>query len=97
MKVIVACCAGLDVHQASVVACVNSTGRGGRSHKEVRTFGTMRDDLIALRDWLKNGGVTLVAMSAMISTPCRLYKAAAPQKPASSRRVRVGMQKPFLE
>jgi transposase len=64
MEVIVACCAGLDVHQASVVACVNSTGRGGRSHKEVRTFGTMRDDLVALRDWLKDAGVTLVAMES---------------------------------
>jgi transposase len=64
MEVIVACCAGLDVHQASVVACVNSTGQGGRSHKEVRTFGTMRDDLIALRDWLKGSGVTLVAMES---------------------------------
>ena len=64
MEVVVACCAGLDVHQASVVACVNSTGRGGRSHKEVRTFGTMRADLIALRDWLKQAGVTLVAMES---------------------------------
>src|SRR5579863_3312477 len=64
MEVVVACCAGLDVHQASVVACVNSTGRGGRSHKEVRTFGTMRDDLIALRDWLKDAGVSLVAMES---------------------------------
>jgi transposase len=64
MEVIVACCAGLDVHQASVVACVNSTGRGGRSHKDVRTFGTMRDDLIALRDWLRGAGVTLVAMES---------------------------------
>jgi len=63
MDVIVACCAGLDVHQASVVVCVNRTGRGGRSHQEVRTFGTMRDDLIALRDGLKGAGVTLVAMA----------------------------------
>lgn len=64
MEVVVACCAGLDVHQASVVACVNSTGQGGRSRKEVRTFGTMRDDLIALRDWLKDAGATLVAMES---------------------------------
>lgn len=64
MEVIVACCAGLDVHQASVVACVNSTGRGGRSHKEIRTFGTMRDDLTALRDWLKETGCTLAAMES---------------------------------
>ena len=64
MEVVVACCAGLDVHQASVVACVNSTGHNGRSHKEVRTFGTMRDDLAALRDWLKDAGVTQVAMES---------------------------------
>ena len=64
MDVVVACCAGLDVHQASVVACVNSTGRDGRSHKEVRTFATMRDDLIALHDWLKDAGVTQVAMES---------------------------------
>ncbi len=64
MEVVVACCAGLDVHQASVVACVNRTGGGGRSHKEVRSFGTMRDDLIALHDWLKQAGVTMVAMES---------------------------------
>ena len=64
MEVVVACCAGLDVHQASVVACVNRTGPGGRSHKHVRAFGTMRDDLIALRDWLQSAGCTLVAMES---------------------------------
>lgn len=64
MEVVIPCCAGLDVHQASVVACVNSTGRGGRSNKEVRTFATMREDLIALRDWLKGSGVSLVAMES---------------------------------
>src|ERR1700675_4024046 len=61
MEVSVACGAGLDVHQASVVACVNSTGRGGRSHKEVRPFGTMRADFVGWRGWLKNGGVELGA------------------------------------
>jgi transposase len=64
MEVIVPCCAGLDVHQASVVACVNRSGPHGRSQKEVRTFGTMHDDLIALRDWLKDAGCALVAMES---------------------------------
>lgn len=64
MEVVVACCAGLDVHQSSVVACVNRTGQGGRPRKEVRAFGAMRDDLIALRDWLLDCGVTLVAMES---------------------------------
>jgi len=64
MEVIVDCCAGLDVHQATVVACVNRTGRGGRSHKEIGSFGTMPDDLTALRDWLLEAGVTQVAMES---------------------------------
>jgi transposase len=64
MEVIVDCCAGLDVHQATVVACVNRSGRGGRSHKEIRSFGTMPDDLTALRDWLLEAGVTQVAMES---------------------------------
>ena len=43
---------------------MNHTGRDGRSHKEVRTFATMRGDLIALRDWLTQAGCTLVAMES---------------------------------
>jgi transposase len=39
MDAIVECCAGLDVHQATVVACLNSGPPGKRSRKEVRTFG----------------------------------------------------------
>jgi hypothetical protein len=38
MEVVVACCAGLDVHQISVVAGVNSTGRGRRFYRGVRTL-----------------------------------------------------------
>ena len=64
MDVIVACCAGLDVHQASVVACVNRSGPNGRSEKQIRTFGTMRADLVALRDWLRDAGVSLVGMES---------------------------------
>jgi hypothetical protein len=43
MEVVVACCAGLDVHQASVVACLNQTAPNGRSRKQVRSFATMRE------------------------------------------------------
>jgi transposase len=65
VEIVVTHCAGLDVHQASVVACIIvSPGHGRRASKEVRTFGTMRDDLIALRDWLANAGCTLVAMES---------------------------------
>ena len=45
-------CAGLDVHQATVVACILINERGKRPRKELRTFGTMTHELEALRDWL---------------------------------------------
>ena len=56
--------AGLDVHQATVVATVRvPTADGGRL-VETRTFGTMTPDLLALRDWLQAHGVTHVAMES---------------------------------
>ena len=64
MEAIVECCAGLDVHQATVVACLNSGPPTRRSRKEVRTFGTTRDDLGKMRDWLVASGCTLVAMES---------------------------------
>jgi transposase len=54
--------AGLDVHQGSVVACVILGAAGRRPIKEVRSFGTMRQDLMALREWLLEKGVTHVGM-----------------------------------
>ncbi len=53
-------CCGLDVHQATVVACV-LTGEG-KAHKEVRTFRTVRSELEELRAWLLASGVTALAM-----------------------------------
>jgi transposase len=57
-------CAGLDVHKDSVVACVRHAGPGGRAREEVRTFGTMTSDLLALGDWLAAEGVTHAAMES---------------------------------
>jgi transposase len=57
-------CCGLDVHKQSVVACVLLSGTPGRPRREVRTFGTMTDDLLALADWLAAEGVTHVALEA---------------------------------
>ena len=44
-----------------VVSC---PGPGGQPTKEMRTFGTMTADLLALGDWLADGGVTHVAMES---------------------------------
>jgi len=54
--------AGLDVHQGSVVACIILGAAGRRPVKEVRSFGTMRQDLASLREWLLEKGVTHVGM-----------------------------------
>jgi transposase len=52
------------VHQATVVACVIIHGRRKKPTKQVRTFGTMTHELVALRDWLKAEGVTHVGMES---------------------------------
>ena len=57
-------CCGLDIHKRMVVACMIVPGSGRQSRKEIRTFGTMTDDLLALADWLAVEGVTHVAMES---------------------------------
>jgi len=64
MDTVFRCCAGLDVHQATVVACVRRADAAGRARREVRTFRTMTADLLALADWLAGAGVTHVAMES---------------------------------
>lgn len=57
-------CAGVDIHQAKMVATVRvPDGNGGR-RVETHTFGAMTVDLLALRDWLQAFGVTQVAMES---------------------------------
>jgi transposase len=58
-------CCGLDVHKATVSACVRVTQRpGGGVKQEVRTFATTTPELLALREWLSEQRVTHVAMEA---------------------------------
>jgi len=65
MDVLIDRCAGLDVHQKTVVACVRSPGKGRQKRvSEVATFGTFEHQLVELRDWLVACGVTAVAMEA---------------------------------
>jgi transposase len=57
-------CAGLDVHKKTVVACgLTPDGQGGWG-QEVRTFGTMTVDLLALSDGLLACGCTHVAIES---------------------------------
>src|SRR5262249_9336429 len=54
--------AGLDVHQQTVVACLLLSAPDGQVRREVRSFGTMTADLLALNDWRNLLGVEQVAL-----------------------------------
>jgi transposase len=56
-------CAGLDVHQQTVVACAR-TGSGKTITYDIHTFGTTTPQLLALSDWLTAHGCTHVAMES---------------------------------
>src|SRR2546425_10831860 len=56
-------CAGLDVHQQTVVACAR-VGSGKTVTHAVRTFGSTTPELLALSDWLATHGCTHVAMES---------------------------------
>lgn len=62
MEVLNRRCAGLDVHQAEIAACVRVTPENGKPVVQGRRFGTTPAELRALRDWLMTLAVTHVAM-----------------------------------
>ena len=64
MERIVERCCGLDVGQKTVAACVRIAAPDGGRQQVIRMFGTMTEDLLALRDWLAAHGVTQVAMES---------------------------------
>ena len=64
MAVVYPHCCGLDLHKKLVVACLIVPGPNGTPQKEVRTFGTMTAELLALADWLTTAGCTHVAMES---------------------------------
>lgn len=64
MDAVLECCAGLDVHQETVVACVLSGSLERKPKKDTKTFGTNTPDLLALSDWLEEHGCSHVAMES---------------------------------
>jgi transposase len=65
MEILHSCCAGLDVHKGTVVACVRRL-RPQERHpvSRTRTFGTSTPALRDLADWLTAEGVRHVAMES---------------------------------
>jgi transposase len=59
MQVVYPICCGIDVHAKMLVACLRNKG-----HKETRTFSTMTDDLLRLRDWLVKSNCTHIAIES---------------------------------
>lgn len=51
--------AGADIHKDTIVVCtITPEGR------QIKTFGTMTEDLLALVDWLESEGVSEIAMES---------------------------------
>ena len=55
---------GLDVHQATVVACLLIVSPNGKVRKQMRTYGATTRELLSLRQWLLSEGCTHVAMES---------------------------------
>jgi transposase len=65
MEVVYTRCAGLDVHKATVVACVRVPDRrAGERRRDIQTFATTMRGLRELADWLRAHGVTHVAIES---------------------------------
>ncbi len=64
MEAIIETCAGLDVHQETVVACVLRAPLDARPRPQSRTFGTTTAELLQLADWLSGQEVRSVVMES---------------------------------
>ena len=60
MKVVHEVCCGIDVHAKMLVACLILAD----GQKEIRSFSTMTDELLRLRDWLVAAQCTQVALES---------------------------------
>jgi transposase len=60
MKVVHEICCGIDVHAKMLVACLLLAN----GEKEIRSFSTMTDELLRLRDWLLAARCTHVAIES---------------------------------
>ena len=92
MDVIVPRPAALDVHKEQVTACVRFPAHDGTRAEEVREFKTTVAGLLVLHDWLKELGVTHVAMEATgVYWKCAARRpVVSPAQPGGTRRKVLG-------
>ena len=65
MEVLLPNCAGMDVHQKTIVVCALTTDTLGNVQSEVRTFGTLTKNLFELLKWLESKSITHIAMESL--------------------------------
>jgi len=64
MQILYSRCCGLDVHKASISACILVYQDGGEPEVRRRTFSTFTQDLIRLKMWLTSSKVSQVALES---------------------------------
>jgi transposase len=64
MQVLYPNCAGIDVHKREIKVCLVWRDALGQRQQEVRTYGTMTQDLRDMRDWLREHGCQAAAMES---------------------------------
>lgn len=64
MEVLLDRCAGMDVHQETIVVCVLTSDASGEVQSEVRTFGTLPKNLFELLKYLESQAVTHITMES---------------------------------
>ena len=66
MEDLLACCCGVDIHKASIVACLvkGPANRELEPQRQIREFGTQFTGLNALRSWLEQHACHAVAMES---------------------------------
>ncbi len=57
-------CAGIDVHKKNMTVCAIVPGEAGQIVKVRQSFGTLSEDLQTLSAWLKEQGVTTIALES---------------------------------
>ena len=62
MEVLYARCAGLDLHKKTIKVCVLIRQTNGQLSKEIRTYGTTSQEILALSDWLQEQECSHVAI-----------------------------------
>lgn len=63
MEAVLSICCGVDIHKDTAVACLMKV-EGGEVKSEAKTFSTMTEGLLKLRQWLLEAGCTHVAVES---------------------------------